>query len=1611
MIKTFRFLLVAALVMVCGNMFAQDETQTVTWEASSGDALTTIYPDGNISLKWEEAGGDYAPSYANGSVKFYRGSRLTVAGTTSDVKIKQVVFTFSQTPISMVTCNASGKNESTTGITTNTEDLTCTWAGETGSVVFRVSKDANNTPRYITSIAVTYTGGTVGPVETKPALNVTTTLADTYDMDANGVFVVYAKNEGTAAAQNAKLAVLVDGTENASWEIGTLAIGEEKWKNMKFILESLEAGSHQVVLTLTADDAEPFELTKTVTFTKKAPEATFQLSAQSMEIQLPVENIEIPVMVANTSEVNAENVKINLWNNGIVATQEIAALAAGESTTVTFIIDALEAGEYSMQALTSDNKYGCSFTVKVLAAPEEDKIDMAITAIQGDSEIDLNGVNTYKVWYKNEGNVTVENADIILLVNDNEAGRQAVTVEAGQQGSVEFTLDVTNLFDQIEDLGQDATLIGLVNVDGDVNADNNKQTMTAKVTKTVAEPTFEVTAESIEIQLPAETFTMTATVKNTSEVAAENVEVSLFYNSVIDTQTVEALAAGAEATVTFTDVQNPFTVAGSYSIFVQAPKTNAEVTVTVLAAPEEEKIDMAIEAIQGATEINMKEENKVQVWYKNNGNVTMENVAIMFSVNDHAQEQTVTVEAGKNGFVEFTIPTDIFEPAEDVEAELIAWVNVEGDIDDTNNRMSKTLPIVSGEVEPAAEISLNPITSFEVEAGEQTVNVTVTVFNNGEVEAKDVKVELYKSYGDGLCEPQTVDVPAGEENWKILNFSFSYNFEAGKSYEFTAYTGYVDADPDNQMQSFTITCPAPVADVTIAKMDNIEATTEEEVKIVATIQNLSDVLAENVLVALYRGTEQIGDTKTVNEIEANAEAQVEFNLGTLAAGTYEYQVMITSPDANVDNNAQFVTVKVAEPVVETIDMAIIAIQGSSEINLKGDNTYKVWYKNEGNVKVENADIILLIDGENEAGRQAVTVEPGQQGSVEFTLDLADFDPIEDLDREVVLMGFVNVDGDVNPDNNKSSMTATVVSKEDVVDPVLEITAQPVEVEFGAEKFDVTATIKNVGEVAVEGLTVTLFYNGIIATEAIDIALDPNTEATVTFKDVENPFTKAGEYTMYVQAAKAQAEVTVTVKPEPVEEVVDMAITAIQGISQIDLTKENTISVWYKNEGNVDVEGVTIAVTLNGNEVETKAVDAIVKPEGTGYMTFTLPTEGLTAGETAKVIATVTVEKDGNVDNNSLEREYEVVDGETVEPTFAVAAENVTVEYGAESFDIVATITNTSDVDAQGLTVKLLKGITEVETRTADLLLKAGESTTETFTITATDENPFVAGSTVKYYVQAGNAQAEVTVTFAEEPVAEVVDLAIYAVTGSISLENEANYVTVWVNNNGTVDVNDAKVVLTVNGVEAELGEGTISVKAGQEYVQCRIQLIMDGLEAGILPIRAEVILPEGMEDINPDDNVMVQEFTVAGLQPVLNFTVAEVTAVKDAESFEVNITVANTGKGDAENVAVKVYDENSAELAAGTIASIAAGEEETATLTINKTYTVAGTYRNQLQVWVAGVDGVKWVNVTVNDTATSIAAVKAQYGENVQIFTINGQKVENLKKGLYIINGKKVMVK
>jgi hypothetical protein len=2212
-------MLLVALTMVCGSVFAQDEPTTVLWEAASGDALTTIYPDGNISLKWEEGGGDFAPKYSGESVLFYNGNRLTVAGKTSDVTIKEIVFTFSSGSASLVLCDKSGKNESSTGIVNSYSGMTSTWTGEANSLIFRAAKQTNN--RYISSIKVTYTGGTAGPVVTAPELNISNnTLGETYDMDQNGVFVVYAKNDGTAAAQNAKLSVLVDGAENTAWEIGTLAIGEEKWQNMKFDVTSIEAGSHAVKLSLTADNAEAVSVEKTVNFTKKAPEATFTVSAPAaINVEYGQESFNIEATVKNTSEVNATDVVITLWNNGAIDTKTISELAAGAETQVTFTVTApeggftpgrtvsyyvqapknqsqatvevtfaeqpvedvksleiaeingtiklgeesnslrvtinntgtvdiadatvvlttgettlgqgtisatagqqgwtmiavdktgleagtitvkavvtvdaettaektaeitveaapvpeatlvltaadkeftlgvdelnftvnvkntsevdaenvnvniiyrgiitiatkniaklaagestdlvftaadvtipdvdasmLPAGTYNLSAMTDGNKFGTNFTITV-KKPEEKVVDIALIDIRGLENINLKSeTNAVQVWFTDNSTVDELNAAITLTMNSNEVGTQTITkgaqyvqftlptegLVAGETAALVATLtaennkegnlaEVTKTLDivsgeateaaivvnveNVEVLTTDAKVKVVVNVknDSEVKAEqfevkilkgmeqlgeskyvfgleagaeqnvtiefanfseagtyelqavagnvgkffnvvvkepavelavesitgtldlaNTSNTVTvtvknngeadvkdavvtltagetvlgtatiatvkageqgygyvqvasegltagdlevkavvayaedktAELTATLtvkaapeAQATFTVSAGNVTVAFGAESFDIKATVKNTSEVAGE-VEVKLLKGmTTVETKTV-TVAAGAEAEVTFT--VNEIGEAGkTATYYVQAGTSQAEVTVTFAEQETVKANDLAIESITGTIDL-ANTSNNVTVIVKNNGEVDAKNVkatltfgettlekeiasikageqgyayfqvasegitgetlavtAAIDYADDNADNntlaaeltvkaapaaeptfsltaddvevtagqaataiikvtntsevdangvdvkliygmmtvatQTVDIAAGETKNVEFTLAAEMVDqvlamigdktsaeiqaqagnsqcffnvtvkkeetPVVDIalidirgiqeinlkeentvmvtfqnqsntdidatitlkmngnevgtqtiakketyksftlsteglvagqEVELVATLNVENNKEGNLAEVTKTLNVVSGEAEPQAVIALNPVADQVVEsAGEQTINVNVGVFNNGDADAENVEVKLYQEISTVLAS-KTVNIKKGES--AIVSLSFTYDIQKATEFHVAAYLDNVLAA---EVENFTVSIEEEMADMTIAKIADIEATTEEEVKIAATVKNVSAVDAERILVDLYQGMNKVeGLTKVINELAAGAEATVEFNVGQLEAGTYNYTVQITSIDANTENNTQSVTVKVSEPVEQKVEVALTQIQGS-QIDLASEtNTITVWVENTGTEAAE-ATISVTLNG-TALEAQTVSVAAGKNGHAQFTL------PTEGLvaGEKATVVATVAVEGN-------TAQTTTMTQELDIIDssvatePAFEVSAADVEVEMGAEKFDVVATVKNITAIDAANVTVQLFYNGVIAEQTI-AALAGNTETTVTFADVENTFTKADTYAMSVMVnGKAVGTVNIIVKEAAVEPVVELAITGITGT--LSTTAEtNYLTVSVENRGNVDVTDAAVSVKI-GEKEYTGTVSAKAGTEpGTGICSIAVPGADLAEGD-VDVVATVTVE--GNTSEAyTMTKTFTVAGTPVAEPEFSVTAEAVTVPFGAESFEIKATVKNTSEVAANGLTVKLLQGATTVEEKTLNITLEAGQETEVSFTVTGS----FTAGTTATYYVQVdGKAQAEVSVTFEAEPVEQYIDLAVTAISGTLSLDVENNPLTVSVQNNGTVDVNNATVTVTIGEKQYT---GTVNVKAGDEpgTAICTVNVPAADLTAGELTVVATVTA-EGEADDKLGDNSLTKNYTIAAAAAELSFTVEAAAGTLDA-TIPVKVTVSNSEKAAAENVAVTVYDANGNKLGEATIAAIAAGDEATATINIENTYTAAGEYRNALQVTVAGVEGAKWVTITITEGTVGIAALKAVYGENVQIFTLSGKKVNDVRRGIvYIVNGKKVVIK
>jgi len=393
-------MLLAAFTMLCGSTFAEETV--VTWNASSEVSQGFFNVGDDLTLKWEEGSAEQIPSYSTNdkAVSFKGGNKLTVSGADANVTITNIVFNFKG--------ENYGLTPSTGNYSQNYSESKGIWTGEANSIQF-----TSNGKRLIKSIEVTYTGKAATVVKA-PVLNITNSnITDTYDMDANSVFVVYYENTGNAAAENAQLTLYVDGNANKTESLGQIAMGATGlWKNMKYDLTNLAAGDHQVYLSLTADNADAFTTeAKTVTFTKAAPEATFTVTAENVTVPYDATSFEVKATVTNTSDVAATGVQVLLQRNAqnVVAPQTFD-FAANESKEVTFTITAPEGGftagttNYWVYVKAYEkNKATQEVTVTVEEAPFVEKKDLAITEIAGTLDLG-NTTNNVRITVQNNGN-------------------------------------------------------------------------------------------------------------------------------------------------------------------------------------------------------------------------------------------------------------------------------------------------------------------------------------------------------------------------------------------------------------------------------------------------------------------------------------------------------------------------------------------------------------------------------------------------------------------------------------------------------------------------------------------------------------------------------------------------------------------------------------------------------------------------------------------------------------------------------------------------------------------------------------------------------------------------------------------------------------------------------------------------------------------------------------------------------------------------------------------------------------------------------------------------------------------------------------------------------
>ena len=309
-------MLVTAFMLVCIVMSATE----VTWQASGNSTLPTAIGE-DITLAWTNA--SFSSSKPTAAYLSANGT-LTVTAP-EGMTVQSVTFKFSGENLSL-TADPQGN------YATDSWNNTGTWSGSANAVTFTAPGK-----RYITKITVTYIAESSVP--TTPVLSITqiTNFDDTYDLDNDTkTLVVYYKNEGTDA-QNAKLTLFVNNVENNVVNLNTIANGANTWVNLPYNKETIAAGAQTVKVSLTADGVDAIEESKTVTFTKAAPEATFSVAAANVNVAHDATSYQVVATVTNTSNVDATGVQVLLQKSlQNVAEPQAIDLAALASKDVTF---------------------------------------------------------------------------------------------------------------------------------------------------------------------------------------------------------------------------------------------------------------------------------------------------------------------------------------------------------------------------------------------------------------------------------------------------------------------------------------------------------------------------------------------------------------------------------------------------------------------------------------------------------------------------------------------------------------------------------------------------------------------------------------------------------------------------------------------------------------------------------------------------------------------------------------------------------------------------------------------------------------------------------------------------------------------------------------------------------------------------------------------------------------------------------------------------------------------------------------------------------------------------------------------------------------------------
>ena len=530
-----------------------------------------------------------------------------------------------------------------------------------------------------------------------------------------------------------------------------------------------------------------------------------------------------------------------------------------------------------------------------------------------------------------------------------------------------------------------------------------------------------------------------------------------------------------------------------------------------------------------------------------------------------------------------------------------------------------------------------------------------------------------------------------------------------------------------------------------------------------------------------------------------------------------------------------------------------------------------------------------------------------------------------------------------------------------------------------------------------------------------------------------------------------------VPPSP--DVIITSFTAPTTVAISDEVQSFDVTMTITNQGDADAknvvvnlyDGFTVVATYPSSTEATTGASAEGLSLAVGEsmdITITYDKE-LTPGTSLSLSARVDCDDEyaDYTDNNSTSssRVKVVMDGSDMTITNVEAPKSLLIAEGEESVSgtIQVTVKNLGTQTAEGVSVVLnVNG--EKYAASAPITVEAGKeevveiefssSKSGEYTLTAEvisdadvdEENNLWADEIVIKVKNQGELTAGLDLSIENIDVSEMSDDAI-----RVNDEEGGYTVNVSVYNNGTEDAENVVVKLFINGEEfatnADVeGFETLNL-ASAEMVE--IPFFVENPEFTDVEIYAEVIAEGDVDESNNVSETITAGVKYEGIDvALLDVTYPEAISVDSEEDAIVVVIVKNISEDSrvsddselkAENVVVHLYIDG-VEVATSKPFSLYKAAEAHAYLGIDRKYLTSENVILTARVTADG-DGNEsndWseeLPIQVSGVVTGIDSILARFGQNAQVYTLDGKKVDlssgMLKKGLYIVNGKKTAIK